>query len=94
MKKRYFLSLDEEVVARFRQLSDEFGLSRNQLSLSCNDFVREMVLMMETCKREGIPTIAGLFEMMGRNIQTLMEEDNVKQTPKTAGVAKGTTKRK
>lgn len=92
MRKRYMLTLEEDLVNEFRGHCKTFKLASGQLSSSTEDMLKELNQMFKRCKETGKLTITDLFQMMGQNIQEAME--NEEQTPETKGVVQTLTKKK
>lgn len=88
-KMRVTVTLTESVVTRFRTICKETNLPPATLSRTIDDFLKEMVDVLETARSRGSFTIRDMFNLMGKQMELLQEEvTNVKSAPKNKGVAK------
>jgi hypothetical protein len=93
MKKRHTLTLTEEHVVKFQEFCKEARLPPATLSNAVDDFIKEMVEMFDKVKATGKLTIRDIFELMGKQIELIQEEQLEKQTQKTKGMEKRTKKK-
>jgi hypothetical protein len=94
-KKRVTVTLTESVVTRFQTICKEMNLPPATLSRAIDDFLKEIVDVLETARSRGRFTIRDMFEMMGKRLELIQEgKTDVKPTPKNKGVAKITSKRR
>jgi N-methylhydantoinase A/oxoprolinase/acetone carboxylase beta subunit len=69
MIKRYQLSLTEENVKQFRELSGKIGMPDRFLSTSVDAYIGEMVKMMDKALAKGKFTVSDMFFQMGESIK-------------------------
>jgi alcohol dehydrogenase class IV len=69
MIKRYQLSLTQENVDKFRELSRKIGMPDRFLSTSVDAYIGEMDKMMEKALAKGKITISDMFMQMGESIK-------------------------
>lgn len=83
-KARYSLTLTKENVNEFRLLAKQFRMPASQLSVSVDDFLKEMNATMRRCYEKGSVTLTDLFTMVGHNIEAAMKEESDAQKRKEA----------
>lgn len=74
-KRRYTLSLTVANVEKFQTLAKQFGMPNNQMSLACDDAIREMAELFQTAQTQGKYTIQDLFKLIGQQMELLMVEE-------------------
>ena len=72
-KKRYQVTLTEENVVRFQNLSITLNLPVSSMSLMLDDMLRNVVGSMEKLTKKGNVSLADMFKVIGEQLE---EEDN------------------
>lgn len=85
MKRRYMLSLTKERVDRFHLLSKDFGLPPSTMSRAVDDFLADIVGVMEKARAKGSYTFRDVFTFMGEQLELITEGGE--SSEKSSGVA-------
>lgn len=95
MKKRYSLSLDQEIVEQFKTAAKALNMPSGMMSAICNETIKETTELLRQAKIKGKLTITDMFMMLGKQIENINEEEkkNAEPTPKTKAMAKRATKK-
>lgn len=74
-KRRFTVSLTASNVERFQKLAKQFKMPPNQMSITCDDAIREISEMMQAANDAGTFTIKDVFAFMGKQMELLLEEE-------------------
>jgi len=74
-KRRYSLSLTVSNVDEFQKLAKEFGMPQNQMSITCDDAIREISGLFQLAKSQGKFTVKDLFTLMGQQMELAINEE-------------------
>jgi hypothetical protein len=93
MQKRYALSLTAEYVEKFQSICKTGGLAPSTLSRAVDDFLKDIVQVMERAQAAGKFTIRDMFIVLGEQMEKLQEESNndakkANEVPKKKGRSK------
>lgn len=75
MKKRYMFTLTAENVEKFQQITKAAGLPPATLSNTVDDFLRDIIPIMERATSAGKFTVVDMFRAMGEQVQSIIEEE-------------------
>ena len=72
---RRSITFDVDVLNRFHALIDRLGLPSTTLSAVCNDAVAEVSKVLALGLEQGKLDIEDIFRLMGKQVETLLEEE-------------------
>lgn len=75
MKSRHMLTLTTENVEKFRKITCDAGLPSSTLSHAVDDFIRDIIPIMERATSGGKFTVVDMFRVMGEQVQSIIEEE-------------------
>lgn len=75
MRKRYMFTLTTENVEKFQKMVKDAGLPNSTLSSAIDDFIRDIIPIMERATSAGKITVVDLFRYMGEQVQSIIEEE-------------------
>lgn len=91
-KHRYSVMLTPANVARFKGLCKDLGLPSVTMSLAFDDLLVSMADMFQETKDRGSFSMADLFNLLGKQIKEIEEEDR-KRDPEQKRAAASRKKR-
>lgn len=72
---RRSITFDVDVLNRFQALADRLGMPSTTLSAVCNDAVAEVSKVLALGLEQGKLDIEDIFRLMGKQVETLLEEE-------------------
>lgn len=72
---RRSITFDVDVLNRFQSLADRLGMPSTTLSAICNDAVHEISNVLALGLEQGKLDIQDIFRLMGKQVETLLEEE-------------------
>lgn len=72
---RRSITFDVDVLNRFHVLIDRLGMPSTTLSAVCNDAVAEVSKVLALGLEQGKLDIEDIFRLMGKQVETLLEEE-------------------
>lgn len=72
---RRSITFDQDVLDRFFALTDRLGMPSTTLSAVCNDAVAEVSKVLALGLEQGKLDIEDIFRLMGKQVETLLEEE-------------------
>jgi len=74
-RTRRSITFDVDVLNRFQALADRLGMPSTTLSAVCNDAVAEVSKVLALGLEQGKLDIEDIFRLMGKQVETLLEEE-------------------
>ena len=74
-RTRRSITFDVAVLDRFQSLADRLGMPSTTLSSICNDAVHEISNVLTLGLEQGKLDIEDIFRLMGKQVETLLEEE-------------------
>ena len=75
MRKRYMFTLTAENVEKFQKLVKDARLPNSTLSSTIDDFLRDIIPVMERATSAGRFSVVDMFRVMGEQVQSIIEEE-------------------